>query len=105
MLASGDRSGQVRFWNLANGTLLRTFEAHEGAIWSLTFRPDGKQLISAGDMQVHLWAVKTEALVKTLENKEGRITRAVLSPDGNLLATTTTGGNVKVWDLENASVV
>src|SRR5262249_2795982 len=101
-LASGDRGGEVRLRNSVDGALLRTIAAHDTAVWSVAFSPDGNRLITTSDREVRLWDVDTGALRTTLPNAGGGTTRAALSPDGQIFAVTATEGGVRVWNLDKA---
>jgi WD40 repeat protein len=105
VIASGDRSGEVRLWNTADGAPLRTFAAHDKAIWSLAFTPDDKRLVTSSDREVRLWDAGTGDLVATLQNEGGTNTRAALSPDGATLAVASVDGRVRLWDLAKTQVV
>jgi WD40 repeat protein len=48
VLASGDRRGAVRFWDLASGRAWAAAQPHRAPVLSLAFSPDGKTLASAG---------------------------------------------------------
>jgi WD40 repeat protein len=98
-LVSADRGGEVRVWNLAAESQESVFQAHQGAIWSLAFTPDGTRMVTAGDEQIRVWDPVDNRLMATLPQTRGRVTRAKVSPDGNLLAVASSGGSVAVWDL------
>ena len=102
VMASGDRSGEVRLRNSVDGALLRTIAAHDTAVWSLAFSPDGNRLITTSDREVRVWDVDTGVLRTTLQNAGGSTTRAVLSPNGTMLAVTSTEGRVTLWNLDKA---
>lgn len=49
ILVSGAYDGEVRMWNLALGTCIRSFLAHDGVVRSITYVPDGNRFITLGD--------------------------------------------------------
>ncbi|MGI9166764.1 MAG: WD40 repeat domain-containing protein [Pyrinomonadaceae bacterium] len=44
MLVSGSRDNTVQLWEVATGTVLRTFIGHSYIVVSVAFSPDGKTL-------------------------------------------------------------
>ena len=105
LLASGDRMGQINLWNTENDTLIRTIAAHESSIWTLVFTADAKTLISVSDLQIRIWNVETGNALSTLSYEGGgRFTHARLSPDGSSLATSSTDGMARIWNLHQGIV-
>jgi WD40 repeat protein len=49
LLVSGDRDGELRWWNVQNGACLWRCKAHQGMVQSLKVSPDGATLASCGD--------------------------------------------------------
>src|SRR6202011_2418321 len=49
MIASSSGDKTAKWWDVASGKLLGTFEGHTGIVWCLVFGADGKSLFSAAD--------------------------------------------------------
>lgn len=84
--ASDDRA--VRVWNAADGKLLRTIPAHDGAVTGLAVSADGARVVSAGtDKTLKVWgaAAKEEKPALTLA-LAGPVEDLALSPDGTRAA-------------------
>ncbi|XP_037957302.1 mitogen-activated protein kinase-binding protein 1 isoform X2 [Teleopsis dalmanni] len=78
-LASGDRSGNIRIYNLANLKLITTIEAHESEVLCLEYSNDKierKLLASASrDRLIHVFDVSQDyLLLQTLDDHSSSIT-------------------------------
>ena len=81
-----------------DGEALFTLEGHGGAVYSVCFSPDGKQLASSSfDRTVRLWDVETGACVRTLEGHGDWVLSVCFSPDGRRLASGSDDRTVRLW--------
>ncbi len=109
ILASGDRAGIIRLWDITSETLRRTIldkrraygnaydntpselrsisNGYIGDVSSLAFSPDGNVLVS-GDLSGHIdfWDVESGAHLQRLYAYRNRVVDLAFSPDGNTLA-------------------
>jgi WD40 repeat protein len=99
LLASGGNDGRVCLWNIADGKLVRELPSHTRNIYSITFTPDGKFVLSGDLIGVLKQSdVATGAEVRTFDAKPlhtyeggqavdfGGIRSIAVSPDGKLVA-------------------
>jgi len=95
LIASGGRDGNVRLWDAASGTLLRTL-AGDSPVEALAFSADGA-LLAAGDRQgtINLWDSKSGTLRSSLTTA-GPIAAVAFSPGGAYLAAA--ADRVSLWD-------
>ncbi|GAA6013590.1 hypothetical protein JCM10207_004784 [Rhodosporidiobolus poonsookiae] len=110
----GTKSGELLLYDLSSSSLLETFSAHTGPLWSLHVRPDGRGLVTgSADKDVKFWdfearevpseveggqptKVLTLAHVKTLKMTDD-VLAVKYSPDGRLLAVSLLDSTVKVF--------
>jgi len=72
---------------------------HEGSVWKLRFRPDGRQLASAssdGTVVIRAWPSLEPASSPPRTDSDGGVTSLSWSPDGTVLAYGTVDG-VGLW--------
>ncbi|GAA5856650.1 hypothetical protein JCM8547_005912 [Rhodosporidiobolus lusitaniae] len=110
----GTKSGELLLYDLSSSSLLETFSAHTGPLWSVHVRPDGRGLVTgSADKDVKFWdfevrevpaevegaqpvKVLTMAHVKTLKMTDD-VLAVKYSPDGKLLAVSLLDSTVKVF--------
>src|SRR5262249_6345721 len=57
-LATGSRSGTIRFWDVLPSKQTASIPAHRGSVMTLAFSPDGRLLASGGeDRMTKVWDV------------------------------------------------
>ena len=114
----GTKSGSLELYDVASSSLLESFpSAHDGPVWSVQVRPDGRGLVSgSADSNVKFWDFEVRE-VKSGEEVDGQQARAKVltmihsrtlkmtddvlsvrySPDGKLLAVSLLDSTVKVF--------
>ena len=96
-MASAGFDKTVRLWNVITGELRHTLEGHTFDVNSVSFRPDGKILASAGDQTVRLWNVITGGHLRTLHGHTGFVNSVSFAPDGKTLASAGSDGKILLW--------
>jgi WD40 repeat protein len=91
LLVSVSSDTTIKFWDPANGRLLRTLEGPEGhsqGVIAVSFSPNDKQLATASyDKTLKLWDVSAGTILKTLPFNPRYIDAVAFSaPDGSWLA-------------------
>ncbi len=106
LLATGggtpSRTGELKLWKTADGTLVRTIEKpHADVVSALAFSPDGNLLASAGyDRNVRIWQVSDGAPRANFEGHSGYVLGVSWRADGLMLATSSADRSLRVWDVD-----
>ncbi len=125
ILASAGHDGKVRFFDLVKNAQAKEINAHirdvnknqvPHPVYSLTFSPDGKQLLTSSfDNSIKLWDVAAGTVVKEFkpykekEFEKGHqepVYTAAFSPDGKFIASGSSGLEriIKIWNVGDATV-
>jgi WD40 repeat protein/serine/threonine protein kinase len=89
LLATGDKAGTVKLWDLAGGRLLAAVEAHKGEVTALDFSPDGRELATCGfdDGVLRVWgATAALNLLWGTDTGSAGISALAFSPNGKMVA-------------------
>jgi WD40 repeat protein len=90
----------VRVWDRATGTAIRELRGHQEAVLHITFAPNARTLVSAGeDKTIRIWDVDSGGQVWVLEGYERPVVFVIFSPDGKTLATSSDVGEVRLWSV------
>jgi WD40 repeat protein len=104
LLASGGQDHQVRVNDVATGRQVRAFTLPT-IVNNVAFSPGGKSLAAVGDFPdgaVRLWEVadrKTDWKNVTLPGHSSHVGGLAYHPAAPLLATSSSDGTVRFWDL------
>lgn len=106
VFVTGDAAGELKVWNGADGSLLKTVSAHKHYIWDVSFSFDGRYLASAsGDRSAKIWSTQNWSLICDVDAHQGELGSARFSPDGNRLLTAGEDSFVRIWDCANGSIL
>jgi WD40 repeat protein len=94
------RSGELKIWNVADGTLARAFkEPHSDTIFSARFSPEGDRIAtSAADRFVKLWNAADGSFIRALEGHTHHVLGVAWRLDGKTLVSGSADNTMKVWD-------
>ena len=94
----------MREYSIPEGKLLKTFEGHHDAIFSLAVSPDGKTLATGSyDQKIMLWNIADGKELKTLSGHNGAVFGLSFRPDGKVLASASSDRTVKLWDPDSGA--
>ena len=113
----GTKTGELELFDVASSTLLESFQAHDGAIWTLQVHPDGRSVVTgSADKSAKFWNFeivqeeipgtrRTTPRLKLVHNRTLKMTDDILSicfsPDARLLAVSTLDNTVKVFFVDS----
>jgi WD40 repeat protein/serine/threonine protein kinase len=103
-VASVDRKGVVKVWDIQTGREVLRIQAHDKPADCVAFSPDGHSLATGSqDKTIKIWDVATRQRIRILQGHQSVIHSVAFSPDGRHLASASGGGGpdrtVKVWDV------
>ena len=105
ILISGNWDKTIKFWQLATGEELETWNVHRAAVSALAISPDGKLLASGSrDKTVKIFNIGKRQMLHDIkewsEEISPQIASVVFSRDGKVLYTGTRSGSGRSWDVE-----
>jgi WD40 repeat protein len=106
----------ARLWDLDTRKEVRTFQGHTAWVSSVALSADGKWLATAGTSEnARLWEVATGKEIRAFQVPLGNVLGAtgpqpgslcaVLTPDARWLATGSTDGTARLWDVATGKEV
>ena len=111
-LASASFDSTIRLWEMISPQLAFNrnqdsllggggpLRGHKGAVWSVSFSPDGNFLASGSDDEtIRLWEVGTGQHSGTLTGHTDWVRSVAFSPDGTTLASGSDDGTIRLWDI------
>ena len=99
----GYAGGVIRLWGMPEGKQIGIFEAPKGSAYSVSFSPDGMMLVSGTASTigtVELWDVAQLTHSFTFEGHPNRPVLAVSFSRDGIIASGSTNGEIKLWDVE-----
>lgn len=103
LAAGGD--GQVRQWNLADGSLNKTFEGPATPLLKLALSTNGQVVAAIGeDKQLHLWSFADGKLLRSIPHPQP-LRSVSLTADGSRAATAGADGVVRVWEVATGQLL
>jgi len=95
------RSGEVKFWNVADGKLVREIpDAHSDTVFCVSHSRDGARLATcSADKLVKIFDTASGKPLKTLEGHTQHVLSVSWKRDGRMLVSSGADKVGKVWDL------
>ena len=107
MLCSGDNSGNIKIFKIANGKCLREFPiAHSKGVTCLAFSKDSSIIISGSfDASLNLFGLKAGKLIKELKGHSSFINDLQIDWETDRFYSASSDGTVIYWDLKNQEMI
>jgi WD40 repeat protein len=70
-------------------------------VYSVSFSPDGKRIVSGGYKTVKVWDAQTGQEMLTLKGHSGGVMSVRFSPDGKRVVSGGEDSTAKVWDISS----
>jgi WD40 repeat protein len=103
-LATGSYDQKIKLWDVTTGKETKTLSGHNGCVYGLAFRVDGKILASAsGDRTVKLWDVATGARRDTLSQPLKDVYTVAFAPDGKKLVAGGVDNRIRIWQISEGA--
>jgi WD domain, G-beta repeat len=99
LIAAGTRGGDVRIWNIQDGSPTVTWHEHTDSVWCVAFSDDGELLASAGgDRTVRIWDLRTRRCVQVCRGHSESVVGVVFQPGKPVLATASNDNMARLWN-------
>ena len=99
-LATAGYDRSIKLWNAADGTLVRSIDVHNGAVYDLAWHPSGKVLGSASaDETIKLWRASDGVRLDTLSQPQGEMAGVAFTPDGGHVIGVGRDKRIHLWKL------
>lgn len=97
LVASGEKEGLVRVWNLETRQQVRSWQAYESRVSQIAFSPNAKSLATSSySNEVTVWEVKSGKRANSFETVEWELDGLEFVTDDSFVAS---GGDVGIWDI------
>ena len=79
-----------------------TLKGHSGLVYSVSFSPDGKRIVSgSNDRTLKVWDAQTGQETLTLKGHSRSVNCVSFSPDGKRIVSGSFDKTLKVWDISS----
>src|SRR5688500_14858586 len=90
---------------IASSRIRKTFAAHQGEIWAMTYSSDGTLLATSGaDKNIQIWDTTIYKNLLTLNVPEAEVKSIAFSPDSTRIATASADASVRIWDVKTGQL-
>jgi hypothetical protein len=106
LLATGGMDGQIRLWDVADGTQILAWQAHGDWIRCVAFSADGKLIASCGnDHTVRIWDSQSAKCLKILRGHTDWVWSVYFVLGTRFVISASSDRTIKVWDINTGTCV
>ncbi|MCC5876994.1 MAG: protein kinase [Candidatus Sumerlaeia bacterium] len=100
------RDGRITVWDASTGAYLRTLQAQEARVHTVSLSPDGNRLVTTSHLQYpEVLDTQTGELLFELAGHTGLLTHALWSPCGDYIATSSMDETVLLWEADSGTLI
>ena len=102
-----DYTFSTQIWDATDGTVDKVLESqvcrfmNQGAIFS----PDSSKIAKSCDDRIYIWDVRSGQQLAVIDTGEDIVWTATFDPSGDRIATSSTDGTIRVWDIATSSLL
>lgn len=100
-----DPRGELKIWSVESGSLVKDLALPGGAVNSVVFSPDGKQLLTGSDHAVRLWEIESGTVIKDFPGLMAPVKSVSFSPDGKYILAGSADGKAILWKVFNRTAI
>jgi WD40 repeat protein len=99
--------GEAQLRDVETGKLLHTLKQGDSFGYSVTFSPDGKQILTASfaNSSAQLWDTVTGKLLREFTGQAGGIASVAFSPDGQYVLTGSADKTAQLWEVKTGQLL
>ncbi|MGB3507955.1 MAG: trypsin-like peptidase domain-containing protein [Microcoleaceae cyanobacterium] len=111
-IVAGSTNGIVSLWNIGDGEVIASWQAHAESVNSVAVTPDEQLVVSGSDDKtIKIWKLPqnkntTEiTLVRTLTGHSNVVDAVAIAPNGEILASGSWDETIKIWDMSTGELL
>jgi len=105
-IIAGDLNGDIKLYNITDGSLSMTLSGHTGAVNALDLTKDGKYIVSgSSDDSIKIWDIATGSLNATINAHTNDINALLITPNQKYIVSGSSDNTIKLWDMQNQTLI